>query len=315
MPRRSRAAFFAEGADPNASLPTALIRAIEAGCHGILDALHEAGADLGSDPWWEDGDHPLTSAAAMADPDAMKWLCEKGAVETAAPGWLWEVLSLLALSRKKSAQEALLAFAERLLRRLQSGDLRPETGPLKKAADKLRRSAKKDVGAEHLRTALLGFMDELEAEEDEIIELTGALRFDDLLSFIRAAEGLSRTRRAGVALLWGCRDEVWRIFGDSEFEASEEGKVYLEELFRLDPEVNVTDGMGRTALMYAARSAKLGFIQKLVALGFDLEARDTEGGDSVLQWTEFSGDPEKVAWVKVALTEKASSAAPPDNGG
>ncbi len=307
--------LLAEGANPNASLPSALVQAIEAGCHGILDALHEAGADLGSDPWWEDGDHPLTSAAVMADPVAMRWLCESGAVEIAAPAWLWEALSAVASSRKKGAQEALLVFAEPLLRRLQSGDLRPETGPLKKAAGKLRRLAKKDPSAEHLRSALLGFMDQLEAEKDEIFELTGALRFEDLLSFIHAAEGLNQSRRAGVALLWGIRDEVWLTFGDSGSEESEEGRAYLEKLLALEPDVHVTDDMGVTALMYAARGAKLSFIQKLVALGFDLEARDTEEGDSVLQWTKYSGKPEKVAWVKAAIAERSSSGAEPPNEG
>ncbi len=154
----------------------------------------------------------------MADAAAMKWLCERGAVEIAAPGWLWEALSLVASSRKRGALEALLAFAERLLGRLQSGELRPETGPLKKAANKLRRAAKKDPNAERLRSALLGFMDQLEAEEDQIIELTSARRFEDLLSFIREAEGANRARRAGVALLWGTRKVVSLTFGDSGFE-------------------------------------------------------------------------------------------------
>ncbi len=82
------ARLLAEGADLNASLPSTLARAIEARCLGILDALHDAGAGLGSDPWWEDGDHPPTSAAVMADAATMKWLCERGAVEIAAPVWL-----------------------------------------------------------------------------------------------------------------------------------------------------------------------------------------------------------------------------------
>ncbi len=298
--------LLAEGADPNASLPSPLVRAIEARCHGILDALRIAGADLGSDPWWEDGDHPLTSAAVMADPVAMKWLCERGVVEIAAPEWLWEALSLVASSRKKGALEALRPFAERVLKRLQTGNLRPETGPLKKATDKLRRVAKKNPSAEALRSNLLEFMNQLEAEEDEVIELTGERRFDDLLSFIRKAEGGNRVRRAGVALLWGVRNSVWRIWGDSGFEKSKEGESYLEALLRLDLDVHVTDDMGRTALMYAARGASLNFVQRLAALGFDLEARDTDEGDSVLQWAECSAHPDNAVWVKKALTEKTN---------
>ncbi len=295
------ARLLAEGADPNASLPSTLVRAIEAGCHGIFDALHDAGADLGSDPWWEDGDHPLTSAAVMADAAAMKWLCERGAVKIAAPGWLWEALSLVVASRKKGAQESLLAFAERLLGRLQSGELRPETGPLRKAENKLRRVAKKDPSAEHICSALLGFMDQLEAEEDEILELTRARRFEDLLSLIHAAEGLHRSRRAGVALLWGIRKEVWLIYGDLGIEDSEEGQAYLGEILGLEPDVHVTDDMGRTALMYAVYTASLSLVKKLAVLGFELEARHTGEGDSGLQCAECSADPEIVAWVKAAL--------------
>ena len=307
--------LLAQGANPNASLPSALIRALEAGCHGILDALRESGAELGSDPWWEDGDHPLTSAAVTADPVAMKWLCENGAVEVAAPGWLWEALSLVASSRKKRAPEVLLVFVDQLLRRLQSGELRPEAGLLKKAADKLRRMAKKDPNAERLRSALLDFMDELEAEEDEILELTRTRRFEDLLSFIRAADGSNSSRRAGIALLWGTRKVVSVTLGESGFEESEEGKAYLEKLLGLEPDVHVIDDMGRTALMYAARDAELAFIKKLVALGFDLEARDTEEGDSVLQWAEFSASPENAAWVRAALAERAIPGTEPSDEG
>ncbi len=40
------------GTNPNHHFPTALVLAIESGCHEVFDDLLEAGADLGTDPWW-----------------------------------------------------------------------------------------------------------------------------------------------------------------------------------------------------------------------------------------------------------------------
>ena len=297
------------GANPNHHLPTILILAIESRCDEVFDDLLEAGADLGSDPWWEDGDHPLTSAAATADPVAMKWLCDKGAVEIAESKWLEEALRILGSSRKKTARETLVILVQRLLDRLRDGNLKIETSALKKAADKLGRLSKRarESEAGNLAAALTELMDAEEAEEDAIIELTNASRFDELIAFVQAEGSATRSRRAGLALVWGIRKKVWLTVDDKSLLVPDpDGYPYLERLVNMDPDVYLTDDMGRTALMYAVWSGKKDLARKLVDIGADLEAVDLESGDSVLDWARLSANPDEMAeWVKQMMQERS----------
>ena len=299
------------GANPDHHLPTALVLAIESGCHEVFDDLLDAGADLGSDPWWEDGDHPLTSAAAIADPVAMKWLCEKGAVEIADPQWLWETLALLGSSRKRTSAETLVVFGPRLLGRLAAGEIKIETSPLAKAAAKLRRFGKKTRNSDaiNLASSLAELTDAEEAEEDEIIELTRDNRFEDLLSFIQSTGPARRSRRAGLGLLWGIRKEVWMtnkiVEGVEQTVPDPGGHPYLETLLEMEPDVHLTDSMGRTALMYAAWLAELEICRRLVDLGADIEAVDWESGRSVLDWARLWTEAEPVvAWIEETLRKR-----------
>ena len=249
----------------------------------------------------------MASAAATADLQTMRWLCEKGAVEVADPGWLWEALAILGSSRKKSAVEALVLLGQRLLVRLQAGEIRVETSPLKKAVEKLRRAGKKrgDSDALDLASSFAELIGELEAEEDEVIELTNARRFERLLAFIKASSEPTTKRRAGLAMLWGVRKRVWlKIGGEGLLVPDPAGYPYLEEIVGLNPDVHLTDGMGRTALMYAVWGMKSDLACRLVELGADLRAVDWESGRTVLEWARASAKPaEMAAWVEQALQE------------
>lgn len=301
------------GANPNHHLPSALALAVEGGCHEVFDDLLDAGADLGKDPWWEDGDHPLTSAASVADPVAMEWLCDQGAVEIAEPQWLWETLSILASARKKRSQETLLIFARQLLGRLEAGEIKIETSPLAKAAAKLRRLAKKthDSGAINLASSLADLTDAEEAEEDEIIELTSERRFEELLSFIRAGGVARRSRRAGLGLLWGIGKEVWMtnkiIEGVEQTVPEPDGHLYLETLLEMEPDVHLADDGGRTALMYAVWMEQTILARGLIDLGADLYAVDRESERSVLGWARASSRPDEMAaWVERIMRERST---------
>ncbi len=163
--------------------------------------------------------------------------------------------------------------------------------------------------AKNLASSFAELMNEQEAEEDEIIELTYDSRFEDLLSYIQVTGAAAHSRRAGLALLFGIRGSVWEtnktIEGVAQTVPDPSGYVYLNQLLELDPDVRLRDDMGRTALMYAIWLEELDICRKLVNLGADLEAVDSESGWSVLDWARASSKPDEMAvWVEQARQEK-----------
>jgi ankyrin repeat protein len=81
----------------------------------------------------------------------------------------------------------------------------------------------------------------------------------------------------------------------------------VDELLSLaGREVERTDGLGRTALMYAAWHGNTGLVQRLLGLGARLRRIDSSHQDSVIDWARLGLYAETIAYLEDRLQETST---------
>lgn len=257
--------LLAAGAVPDAFgvEPSPLVLAAEGGHAEVVRLLLEAGAELGGEEWWEDGELALWSAVAQGHVAVAGLLVEAGAFDRLVREWI-EALIEAAMGlrgKRKSQLVELLGLA--LARRAEGGNM-PAVAP-RLLSRLVRGLSKHPQHAEILRR----HSDELKALEEEVINLYAEEReFEKALDLVRRAPPAVRSRLATAVLPWAVQqpriDEAeWLLeIGADPFEIEHAGK---------------------SAFMEAVRKGFLPMVERLISRGADCRATG-EDGKTVLEW-------------------------------
>lgn len=281
-----------EGTPPDAFgiWPGALVEAVEAGHEAVVVRLLDAGADAGSEPWHEDADLPLWSAVHYRRWGIADRLLAAGAVAKADPPWLGEILAAALQASGRQRARFIAAFLGHILERFGDSLLPIENRLLHKAATLLRKDPETRALAERIASGV----DAARALEQEVIELFGdEERPGEALRRILDAPPDWRARLAGALLPEAVVDRRWDM---------------ADELLSLaGREVEHTDGLGRTPLMYAAWHGNTELVKRLLELGARLRRVDSAHQDAVIDWARLGQHPETIACLEVRLRETAAA--------
>jgi uncharacterized protein len=283
--RRVVEELLARGAIPEIGETSALVAAIETDQSAIVKRLLDAGASIGAGVTYHDEVFlPVVAAPHYAGLDVMRQVYAAEGIGRVEMVW-WEDALKAALKRRGIGH--LRIVAEALAPRLEvEGARELEATTLKATAKKLRAAARRqkdECERENLATladALREAVDREKLELEETYDLLSEESWEVLRHRLTATPKERWRKVAGLQLVLAIRLEK---------------AAYAAELIDRDPDPNVQDQSGIFALMHAARRGDLNMVRRLLALGADPLARETEKPfDSVIDWARYGANPDVI---------------------